>query len=266
MECASKILTFPEIKRCHKCNNIVDNDDVFCSHCGAKLIIPKKYTPQKKYTKQPLKTIEEITQVYEVLAKPVKDTPGRKKTASRNAMMFLVGINTGLRNSDIISLTAKPFLTGKNEIYVIEKKTGKGRVIQVAENIMQVVRKYIKDNGIAEDELLFSSQGGGKLNRKELNRIIQTAIQKLGWDITKYGSHTLRKTYAYQFYTAANKRSKESGYRALSILCKTLNHSSEAITLAYIGIDQEEICEICNITSEQYNDIIEKIMKEEDND
>lgn len=264
MECAPKILSFPEIKRCPKCNTVVENDAAFCSHCGNRLSATKRYTPLKKYTKQPLKTIQEITQLYDILSTPERNTESRIKIAKRNAMMFMIGINTGLRSIDIISLTAKPFLTNKNDIYIIEQKTGKGRLISVPSDLMMAVRKYIKDNNLSADDLLFASQKGGRLNRKELNNILHRAVQRLGWDVDLYGSHTLRKTYAYQFYTAANKRSRESGYRALSILCKTLNHSSEAMTLAYIGIDREEVCAICDITAEQYKELIEKMIKEED--
>lgn len=45
----------------------------------------------------------------------------------------------------------------------------------------------------------------------------------------------------------------ERGYRALSMLCKELGHSNEAITLCYIGIEAEEIKEICNLSAKDYD-------------
>ena len=172
-------------------------------------------------------------------------------------MIFMVGICTGLRASDLLALRASQFAKHDGVLYVIEKKTGKGRTIMLADNIRKAIDAYIAKYKIAYDDLLFKSQQlDGQITIRGLNKIIATAVDELGWDQDLYGSHTLRNTYAYQFYMTANSISRERGYRALSVLCKELNHSSEAITLAYIGIDKEEVCEICNLTAAQYDDIL----------
>ena len=45
------------------------------------------------------------------------------------------------------------------------------------------------------------------------------------------GTHTMRKTGAYRVY-------EQSGHN-IGLVMKLLNHSSEAMTLAYLGLDQE---------------------------
>ena len=259
------VLQFPETKRCPHCHAEVDDDARFCSHCGQRIEKKVRYTPQRNQTKIPLKTMDQISTLFNLLATPERNTPGRIRIAERNSLMFMVGITTGLRSSDIIRLTAKTFNNAVNgQIYVIEKKTGKGRLIAVHESVLKKVHEYMRKYHISGDDLLFASQKGGLMERHCLNEIIVDAVKKLGWDPILYGSHTLRKTYAYQFYTKANTLSRENGYRALSILCKELHHSSEAITLAYIGIDEEEIKSVCNLTTEQYKELIDSMKFEED--
>lgn len=256
------VLQFPTVRICPYCHGQVDDDARFCKHCGNKLETEKRdrYTPKTKRTKVPLKTIDEIMAMEKVLATPKKDTPSKKRIADRNKMIFMIGICTGLRASDLVRLTPAHINRSNNTLYIVEKKTGKGREISLSQNVISAIDMYIAKYEIGNKDLLFPSQKfGTPMTVLSLNDIIVEAAQSLGWDARFYGTHTMRKTYAYQFYTAANKLSRERGYRALSILCKELNHSSEAITLAYIGIAQEEVCEICNITTEQYNEIFDSI-------
>lgn len=134
--------------------------------------------------------------------------------------------------------------------------------------LADMVARYVEDLKIGSNDYLFWSQDStGHILRKSLNdNIIRPAAQRLGLDVRLYGSHTLRKTYAYQFYTQANALSRERGYRALSMLCKELGHSSEAITLCYIGIDKEEVCEICGLTADQYDWGFAEALREEFNE
>lgn len=46
------------------------------------------------------------------------------------------------------------------------------------------------------------------------------------------GTHTMRKTGAYRVYQQTNHN--------IALVMKLLNHSSEQMTLAYLGLDQEE--------------------------
>ena len=45
------------------------------------------------------------------------------------------------------------------------------------------------------------------------------------------GTHTMRKTGAYRVYVQSNYN--------IGLVMKLLNHSSEAMTLAYLGLDQQ---------------------------
>ncbi|MFU0770573.1 MAG: Integrase [Limosilactobacillus fermentum] len=45
------------------------------------------------------------------------------------------------------------------------------------------------------------------------------------------GTHTMRKTGAYRVYVQSNYN--------IGLVMKLLNHSSEAMTLTYLGLDQQ---------------------------
>lgn len=251
-----RVVAPPRILICPKCGFENDGENKFCGQCGFSLRPAERkqrYAPRTKHTKVPLKTIEEINSFEQVLL----GAP-RKRTAYRNGVLFRTGINVGLRAGDLVKLKADQFLgrdgSPRDTLYVIEEKTNKGREIKIDQRVGNMIAQYVEDLKLDLDDYLFWSQEGGYVLRKTLNdNIIVPTAKKLGWDAKLYGSHTLRKTYAYQFYTQANALSRERGYRALSMLCKELGHSSEAITLCYIGIDKEEVCEICGLSADQYD-------------
>lgn len=49
-------------------------------------------------------------------------------------------------------------------------------------------------------------------------------------DINYLGTHTMRKTGAYRVYVQSNYN--------IGLVMSLLNHSSEAMTLKYLGLDQ----------------------------
>ena len=50
-------------------------------------------------------------------------------------------------------------------------------------------------------------------------------------DINYLGTHTMRKTGAYRVYTLSNYN--------ISLVIHLLNHSSESMTLTYLGLNQD---------------------------
>ena len=64
-------------------------------------------------------------------------------------------------------------------------------------------------------------------------RILSSAAQACGLNY-KIGTHSLRKTFGYQLY--------RNGIN-IELIQRLLNHSSPSITLAYIGITQDDMDE-----------------------
>lgn len=176
---------------------------------------------------QPLRTNEEIQEMKHAIRRGNKGTPKRKELADRDVLLFLIGINTGLRVNDILKLKVGD-VKGKDFFYIFEGKTKKKRAVNIG-----MIRNEIDafTENMKPDEYLFQSQkGNGPLTTTQVYRILDDAADFLGRD--DVGTHTMRKTFGYHHY----KRFKD-----VAMLQEIFNHSSPSITKRYIGIRQDEI-------------------------
>ena len=150
------------------------------------------------------------------------------KKGSRDYMMFVIGINAGLRISDILPLKMKD-VKNVTHIKIIEKKTGKAKRFKINPYLRKEIDKYI--DGMNDDDYLFPSRKGDKpITRVQAYRILNDVAKKLG--IEEVGTHTLRKTFGYWHYQQ---------YKDVAILQEIFNHSVPSITLRYIGINADII-------------------------
>lgn len=152
----------------------------------------------------------------------------KKALSGRNLLLFIVGINTSLRISDILNLKREDF-TG-DHIVLHEIKTGKRKNIRINDALKKAVAELAQLSGY-----LFTSQKGDKpISRVQAWRILNDAAKRVGLTMS-FGTHTLRKTFAYHAY--------ENG-TDLALLMRVLNHSSQKETLRYIGIESEQIDDV----------------------
>ena len=150
------------------------------------------------------------------------------ESGTRNLLLFLLGINTGLRVSDLLRLKVKDE-KNKNSVQIREKKTKKTKKFPIPKEIRIFISEYVERKPLSR--YLFKSRKSNKpITRVQAYRIIKEACRVLGLDHT--GTHSLRKTFGYHFY----KQTKD-----IALLQKILNHSSQDITLRYIGVTQEII-------------------------
>lgn len=157
-----------------------------------------------------------------------------KKNGTRDYLLFSLGINSGLRVSDIIKLQIKDLLnadkTIKTHITIIEEKTNKVKRFKINAVLGEEIRQYIKN--MLPDEYIFKSRKGinKPISRVQAYRILSETATKIG--LEEIGTHTLRKTFGYHFY----QKTKD-----VALLQQLFNHSSPSITLRYIGINQDII-------------------------
>lgn len=146
----------------------------------------------------------------------------------RDYILFLIGINTGLRVSDLLNLRVKD-VRKKKKIVAKEGKTEKPRIIYLT-NIYDELNDYIRT--LDGTEWLFPSRKGNKpITRIQAYRQLNKAAGMV--DIPEgIGTHTMRKTFGYWHYKQ---------FRDIAELQKILNHSHPEITLRYIGITDEQI-------------------------
>ena len=176
---------------------------------------------------KPIKDPEKLREIREGLA-ALTDWHGE-----RMFLLFEVGINTGLRISDIIRLRKK-HVCGE-WIETVEKKTKKTTRIPLNTTIRQIIQDRCRN--MEPDDLLFPSRmevGDVRIQRPMTSRTAYNDIQTIAKMFNlgnRIGCHTMRKTFGYWHY----KKNKD-----LEILRQWFNHTSQTVTRRYIGIDEDE--------------------------
>lgn len=116
---------------------------------------------------------------------------------------------------------------GKSHIVITEQKTGKLKRFRINNELQEHISKFTiyKDNKMY---LFQSRRGADRIHRVQAWKILNAAAKEVG--LTEIGTHTLRKTFGYHFYQK---------YKDVAVLQEIFNHSSPAVTMRYIGINQD---------------------------
>lgn len=209
---------------------------------------PLQTTSNKKEPVAPIKDKNHIAMLKAILKKT-------GKYAIRNWCLFVLGINIGLRCSDIVRFRFCDVLDAAGRIVkdltVYEQKTGKQRYTPLNSEARNALKEYIATfNGQYNmEDYLFPSnkKSSPHLTVGSVRDILKDAAAELRQkleqkcndtdDVKKLaniGSHSMRKTFAYHFFM----KHKNNQYH-LSALQEMLNHASLRDTLRYIGLDRE---------------------------
>lgn len=148
----------------------------------------------------------------------------KEEDRERNLMIFLVGVNAGFRIGDIVKLKVKN-VKGWHIVFV-DEKTGKDTKRKMAKSLKTRMRKYI--SGKDDNDFLFPSREGGHLTPNAAYKIIKKASKEIG--LENIATHSLRKTFGLFIY----EQTKD-----VALVMHLLNHSSQSITLRYIGKNQD---------------------------
>lgn len=157
----------------------------------------------------------------------------------RDRMLFIFGINAGLRVQDILALRVKDVASVKvgDRITIIEKKTGKENVLMMNTEIKAALDIYLSTAKPKEDHYLFKSRKGK--NYPLSTYAVTMMVKRWAAEINvkgNFGAHTLRKTWCYF-------QRKQYGV-SWEVIAKRLNHSSPSVTRRYLGVQAEEVEEI----------------------
>jgi len=169
------------------------------------------------------------------LVEPIRDKNQIKEVENylehrgiRDKVLFCLGINSGLRVSDLLSLNVDD-VRGKTHIELCEKKTGKIKKFPINSKLEKLLNIYTMNK--PGNKPLFVSRYDNRLERTMVYRRLNEACAAVGVE-ANIGTHTMRKTFGYHHYKQ---------FKDVAMLQMIFNHSSPNITLRYIGIDQDEI-------------------------
>lgn len=197
----------------------------------------------EEHKSDPIKSLDDITAISDYYLSRGK---------YRDNMLFILGINFGLRVSDLVRLRFSDLIDDnfqfKMTFPILEKKTSKtrktpkNRYITINDAVMDAVTLYLENtDGVTLSDYLFRSQSnnGSNQNKPMHRNSVESILKRAANDLNlpyHVATHTLRKTFGYhQMVMGGNDP------RTLLLLQKIFGHSTAAQTLEYIGITSEEI-------------------------
>lgn len=144
-----------------------------------------------------------------------------------------IGLNLALRISDLLSIKFDDI--DNDRLLVKESKTGKLANIKLNEKTMVAIREIHTEH--PDHVYLFQSyrnQQARKSPPKPLSRrAVTKAFSMIGEEVKiALGTHSMRKTRGYHLY---------QNTKDIARVMKMLRHSSEGVTLRYIGITQDDV-------------------------
>ena len=153
--------------------------------------------------------------------------------------MFVVGINTNLRASDLTRITVGQVRSLKpgESFDLREKKTGKVRSVVMNGDCIKAIGRYLTGRlDAADDEPLFKSQRGGHaIIPITLNGLVKSWCRTINLK-GNFGAHSLRKTWGFHQRTAFNVD--------MPTLMSAFGHATQRQTLRYLGIGEQEVRDV----------------------
>jgi len=182
---------------------------------------PKK---NSRITVQPLRDTRDIESIKKLLS-----------INTRDLLLFTIGINNGLRCGDLLKLKVRDVRNLKpgETLTIREQKTGKDNILMINRTTHKILKQFLDEMKSGDDQYLFKSRkGNGHLTVGSVNAMIKSWCRSINLK-GNYGTHTLRKTFGY-----IQRKKFGVGWE---ILCKRFNHSSPAVTMRYLGIEDKEV-------------------------
>lgn len=153
-------------------------------------------------------------------------------------LLISIGVFTGLRISDLLTLTYSDLLN--NETFTLrEIKTKKQRSIKVNKDLKEIVIRIVSKSNITNlNQLIFINKYGTKsIDKSYVNVKLKELVKKYRIKLDgNVSTHTFRKTLGRRVMEV-NNYSNES----LVLLMELFGHSSMSITKRYLGIREQEI-------------------------
>ena len=152
-------------------------------------------------------------------------------SSPRDRALFVVGVYTGFRISELLSLKVKNCYQNGHvlERILVERRHMKGkrtsRAVPLHKEAICYLELYIESDW-SSDRLIFD------ISRSQAHRIIKAAVDKAEIE-GRVSTHSMRKTFAKRIYYALGKD--------LVNTQKAMGHASVSSTVAYLSFDQEEI-------------------------
>jgi len=172
--------------------------------------------------------------------KAIENIKARLKGEPRNYLLFVTGLNTAFRVSDLLKLRVKDILTEtggvKSHILIRQQKTGKEVRSKINAPVLEAIKLYRKSNGgLNPEDFLFTNGHKKPLSKVQVWNLIRKWTSMVGLEDGPYGSHTLRKTWGHAAWLAGIDR---------ELIMEKLGHTDYRSLRVYLGITADMVSEV----------------------
>jgi integrase len=156
-----------------------------------------------------------------------------RRYSKQIADIWNIGLNLALRISDLLSIKFDDI--HHDRLLIKESKTGKLANIQLNQKALTTIKQIQAEhpNHVYLFQSYRNQQALQKAPKPLTRRAVSEAFVMIGQEVNvSLGTHSMRKTRGYHLY----KNTKD-----IARVMKMLRHSSEGVTLRYIGITQDDV-------------------------
>ena len=164
---------------------------------------------------------------------------------SRDRLLLLLGVSTGLRIHELLSITVADLWKDGEVVHdlsiqrarlkggrSLKRRAVRGRRIPLADNVREVAADHLAKIGMFEStRAVFGSRqsGVGAMTLFQAYRRLRQACRACGIDLVGVSTHAYRKTYCQAFYN----RTKD-----LLLTQVAMGHANPLTTAVYLRADQ----------------------------
>lgn len=161
------------------------------------------------------------------------------KLKPRDRVLFLLGVNTGFRISELLSLRVKDLVKNgvvKNNVTIsLKKLKGKSitRTVPINDQMQEILAQWLESSLFSPESYVFPSRkGNGAITRIQAHRVLVDAFDACSLE-GKTATHSMRKTFAKKVHEALGNDVTKT--------MKALGHEWVTSTQKYLDWDREEI-------------------------
>lgn len=185
---------------------------------------------------EPIRSTKKINQIKNLL---------KGQGRYRDLLLFVVGINTALRVSDLLDLRIGDFVDEAGQVrdrfWIREEKRGKRHEVVINDSIreaLEAFRTAYPEVEASSDHFMFFNTRTNDYTQPITRQQVWVFVSSICRDAGlrgNYGTHSLRKTWGYH--------ARMNGVD-LALIMHKLNHSDLAYTKRYLGVTDEELEEV----------------------
>lgn len=177
---------------------------------------------------EPIRDVRDIKRIKKHLAE-----------APRDLCIFTLGMNTGYRASELLSIRVGDVahLGVRDRFELKQQKTKKYRATTFNQTVVDAIQSWLEihPDPRPRTPLFISRKSGSALTVSTFGNMVKDWCRDAGMK-GNFGSHSLRKTWGYH-QRIQNKS-------PLPLLMEAFGHSTQQQTLEYLCIQSEEIQEL----------------------